>query len=134
MLPLLGLIAGPIITGITSLISEVISDPDERAKLTARVAEKVHDLEKTELQGRINIILAEASGSWMQRNWRPVLMLTVVAIIANNYILAPFLTLFGLPTTVLELPSELYTLMTVGVGGYVAGRTGEKMMETWKQK
>ena len=54
-------------------------------------------------------------------------MLSIVAIMINNYILFPYLTLFGVTTTMLEFPPELFTLMTVGVGGYVVGRSGEKI-------
>lgn len=133
-LPLIGILAGPIIEAVSSLISEVVTDKDERDKLTSKVALKIHDLEKTELQGRIDIILAEAKGSWMQKNWRPSLMFAVIAILINNLIITPYLTLFGYPATILELPPELYTMMTVGVGGYITGRTGEKMIKTWKGK
>ena len=70
----------------------------------------------------------------MQRNWRPILMLTIVAIIANNYLIYPYLSLFTPKALVLDLPSQLYTLMEIGVGGYIVGRSGEKIAKTWKQK
>lgn len=60
-------------------------------------------------------------------------MLTIVAIIANNYLLIPWLQVFGVPVALLELPESLYTLMTVGVGGYVAGRTVEKGVSEWRK-
>jgi hypothetical protein len=34
---------------------------------------------------------------------------------------------------VLELPDKLWNLMLVGVGGYIAGRTGEKITDTIKR-
>jgi hypothetical protein len=90
-------------------------------------------LEK-EIDAKAQIIVAEAQGqSWLQRNWRPMLMLTIIAIIANNYVIYPYITLFGGTATILQLPAELFTLMTIGVGGYVVGRTGEKMITTWKE-
>ncbi len=82
-------------------------------------------------EAKSNIIIAEAQGSsWMQRNWRPTLMLTIVAIVANNYIIYPYLTLMGLPATPLELPDELFTLMQIGVGGYIVGRSAEKIAKS----
>lgn len=61
-------------------------------------------------------------------------MLTIVGIVANNYLIYPYLILFGMQAIPLALPDRLWDLMTLGVGGYVAGRTGEKLMETWKGK
>jgi len=82
----------------------------------------------------IKIILAEASGNWIQRSWRPLLMMVIVVIIANNFILVPWLSIFTDKVAILDLPAELYTLMTVGVGGYIGGRTVEKGVKTWKDK
>ncbi len=84
-----------------------------------------------ELQARV--LIAEATGeSWLQRNWRPILMLTIVGIVANNYLLVPYMQMIGVQATLLDLPDRLWNLMTLGVGGYIAGRTGEKIIETWK--
>jgi hypothetical protein len=60
-------------------------------------------------------------------------MLVVVLIVANNYLLSPYLSLvFPRYVQVLVLPDRLWDLMTVGVGGYVVGRTGEKIALRWK--
>ena len=78
--------------------------------------------------------MAEAKGeSWLQRNWRPILMLTIVAIVANNYLIYPYLSLFTEKAMVLELPERLWNLMTLGVGGYIAGRSAEKIIDRWKK-
>lgn len=130
--PLLGAIAAPIITGLFGVIDKAVEDKDAAAKIKAEIAARQQDLVQTELKGAIDIILAEARGNWLQRSWRPLLMLTVVAIIANNYLLVPWLSLFTDNVAVLELPAELYTLMTVGVGGYIAGRSVEKGIEGWR--
>ena len=87
--------------------------------------------ELTRLQAEV--VLAESRGSWMQRSWRPILMLSIVAIIVNNYILFPYFSLFGLPATMLQLPEKLWSLMMIGVGGYVIGRSGEQIAKTkWR--
>jgi len=38
-----------------------------------------------------------------------------------------WLSLFTSKVAVLELPQRLWDLMVVGVGGYIAGRSGEKI-------
>ena len=96
---------------------------------------EVIDQQDATLQARMRVILAEAGGeSWAQRNWRPILMLVIVAIVANNYLLAPYLgAVFGTGLS-LELPERLWDLMTLGVGGYIAGRSVEKTAERIKGK
>jgi hypothetical protein len=61
-------------------------------------------------------------------------MLTIVGIVANNYLLVPYMQMIGAQAVMLDLPERLWNLMTLGVGGYIAGRTGEKIIETWKAK
>ena len=74
------------------------------------------------------IIVAEAQGgSWIQRSWRPITMLTFVFIIANNYILVPYAVAFGASVPMLDLPPGMWSLLTVGIGGYIGGRTYEKV-------
>lgn len=57
-------------------------------------------------------------------------MLVIILIIANNYVVAPYIGLF-LPERelILELPGGLWALLNVGVGGYVGGRSAEKIFK-----
>ncbi len=60
-------------------------------------------------------------------------MLMIVAIIANNYLLAPYVqALFGVGIA-LELPERLWDPMMVGVGGYVVGRSVERGINLWRR-
>ena len=78
------------------------------------------------------VILAEAKGeSWLQRNWRPLLMTEFGVIIGWNYLFSPLATFvsswFGGPVfPMLEIVGEFWTLLTIGLGGYIAARTYEK--------
>lgn len=123
------------ITGVfNNVIKRFVKDKDLAMQIEAALTQEMLRVGKQELEGRIKIILAEANGkSWLQRNWRPVLMMSIVAIVVNNYIILPYLHLFGLPATELDLPNKLFTLMEIGVGGYVVGRSAEKVMEVYKR-
>ena len=79
---------------------------------------------------KATVIEAEMSGNWLQRSWRPILMLSLVVIVINNYILFPY---FPDTLTMLDLPDELWNLLTIGVGGYVAGRSIEKAVKIYKK-
>lgn len=77
------------------------------------------------LETQSKIIEAEAKGdSWLQRNWRPMLMCICMFILFTNYILVPF---FKIPPAILD--DHIWTLMELGVTGYVAGRSLEKISE-----
>lgn len=116
------------------VIDKLVRDKDLAEQLKAEIRSQAltqnHDQLIQELQAQTKIILAEAKGGWLQRNWRPLLMLVVVGIIANNYIIAPYIGLFfPEKELILELPGGLWALLNVGVGGYVAGRSAEKILK-----
>ena len=135
---------GEAISSVGKLANEIKSlftgepTPEKQAEIKQKLLDMEGkaaeaDNQLRELQAKV--LIAEIAGqSWLQQNWRPILMLTIVAIVANNYIFVPYMQLFGLSAVILDLPDKLWNLMTLGVGGYIAGRTGEKMISTWKGK
>ena len=127
---------GKILEPVTGIIDKAVTDKDLKQRLKAEVTKVILDNEAEIVKAQASIVIAEAKGqSWMQRNWRPLLMLTIVAIIANNYIIVPYLgSNWPEHIKVLDLPAGLYTLMSIGVGGYVTGRSGEKIVDKWKNK
>ncbi|MBZ9576722.1 3TM-type holin [Modicisalibacter sp. MOD 31.J] len=120
---LIGTIAEPVM----DVIDKAVEDKDQANRLKAELRRRLIDQQDATLQARMKIILAEATGeSWLQRNWRPLLMLVIVAIIANNYLIAPYLgAMFGVGLQ-LELPDFLWETIKIGIGGYIAGRSIEK--------
>ena len=131
-----------IIGPVASLIDSLHTSDEEKLIMKAKLMEiekdtisKAIDFEETLINAKRDIIVAEAQGeSWLQRNWRPILMLVCVIIVANNYIVFPYLHLvFPESVIMLELPDWLWKLMMLGVGGYIAGRSGEKIVDNWKK-
>ena len=51
-------------------------------------------------------------------------MCVCMYVVLNNYVLVPY---FGLPVNVLD--EHIWNLMELGVGGYVAGRSLEKISD-----
>jgi len=111
------------------LIDEIHTSDEEKLQLQAQIKAvenellaKVIDYESKLLESKTSIITAEATGqSWMQRNWRPITMLTFLALVVLNS--------FGLLVT--PLADEAWTLLQIGLGGYVAGRSAEKMTQQY---
>ncbi|MCH2037742.1 MAG: holin family protein [Rickettsiales bacterium] len=114
------------------MIDKIFPDPAEKARAQALLIEKEKEGELQEIEASMKVIVAEARGSYLQRNWRPITMLVFVAIIANNYILYPYLSLFWRDAPVLELAPEMWDVLKIGIGGYIAGRSVEKSISNWK--
>jgi hypothetical protein len=117
------------------LIDKFFPDPSEAAQKKIELSQMAADGQLKELQAAASIIMAEAnSGQWLAANWRPITMLTFVVIIANNYILYPYLSLFFDAAPVLAIHEDMWDLLKIGLGGYVVGRSIEKTATNWKKK
>jgi hypothetical protein len=128
---LLSVLSGP----IDRIAARIAPDKDQQQRIAGELRSAVIDNAALIEQAAAKVVLAEAQGeSWLQRNWRPLTMLSFVGIIVNNHILYPYLTLFGLPSVMLELDPSMWELIKIGLGGYVVGRSGEKMVKAWKEK
>ena len=134
-----------IISGLAAPISNVITKFVTRKEDQMRVQAEIEKIQKdfetkilenqnNVLQAQKDIVLAEVQGHWFQRNWRPALMWIIICVIANNYLIAPLVnqiaTVLGGENIfpALELPDKLFNLMTIGLGGYVVGRSAEKII------
>lgn len=112
---------------IGKAIDKVVPDKDLAEQLKAQITLAAMQADKAELQGAISIITAEAQGeSWLQRNWRPLLMLWFATLVGAHWL---GFTAPNLPESVVN---NLLDIVQVGVGGYVLGRSGEKMVKAWK--
>lgn len=114
-------------------IDKFVEDKDLAKRLNADITHELLNLGKTEMEEASKIIRAEAnSQSWLTRNWRPITMMVFVVIIANNYILYPYLSLFFREAPMLEIPPDMWDLLKLGIGGYIAGRSIEGAVGKWK--
>lgn len=121
---------GGLIPSIGRSIEQAVEDKDLANRLTQEIEKEILSIQATALESKAGIIVAEAQGqSWIQRSWRPITMLTFVVIIANNYIFVPYAVSFGLTVPMLEIPPGMWSLLTIGIGGYIGGRTYEKTQE-----
>jgi len=115
-----------LITEVGKVIDDLFTSDEERIKAKNKVF-KVLKEQQLELQRlQTEVIVAEANGNWLQRSWRPILMLAFGFIVIYVKFIAP---LFGLPIPPLE--DEFWNLLQIGIGGYVIGRTGEKMIKEY---
>tara|TARA_R100001460_G_scaffold8002_2_gene20113 strand:+ start:946 stop:1341 length:396 start_codon:yes stop_codon:yes gene_type:complete len=130
---LIGLISAlaPIVGDI---VKEAIPDPDKKAEAENKVRLALLENTKQIEASASQIILAEAkSESWIASSWRPILMFNITLIVSVNYLIFPLVEVATGSKLMIPLPDELWTLLTVGVGGYVVGRSGEKVAKTLKK-
>lgn len=126
LLPILAPILGDI-------VKKLVPDADKSNEIDreVRLALLEHTDSLESLRGKI--VLAEAnSANWLTAAWRPILMLVIIAIISFNYLVFPILGMFTGIVHTIFLPDQLWNLLTIGVGGYVVGRSGEKMIDKLK--
>lgn len=85
-------------------------------------------------QAAAQVVVAEAkSEHFITATWRPILMLVITAIVGWNYLVSKLLELAiqmwtgdVIPLGI-DLPEQLWQLLMIGCGGYILGRSGEKI-------
>lgn len=109
---------------IGKIIEKIIPDPDKAAEAKKQLVDLAVKGELDELAERAGVIKAEAQGeSWLQRSWRPIVMLVFTALIVCRWLgwSAPDLT------EAVEL--KLFSIVQIGIGGYIASRGIEKVAD-----
>lgn len=122
---------GDIFSPVKDLISEVVVDKDKANEIKYKMFEiqakaltQALDYDKKLLESKASIIKAEADGaSLLQRTWRPITMLTFLALVVCDS--------FGILAS--PLSAEAWVLLKIGLGGYVVGRSAEKVTAVLKK-
>lgn len=130
------LLAGPLVDKIVGIFTAMqdrkLTEAEIRAKVETQVLETIGDVTRT--QG--DVIIAEMRGeSPLQRLWRPITALLFVFIVFWFGFLQPlFVGWFGLPPLRVGdvLLLQIIELVKLCLGGYIGGRTLEKIVSTMK--
>ena len=123
MLPIIGTVVGI----IGNVVEKYFENKEEATRFKNEVmAELVKQSDKLQ-QLQAEIVREEIKGqSWVQRAWRPLLMLTIVFIIFNNYVIHPYAEALLGKSIKLNLPPELWNLLLIGLGGYIGHSIGQR--------
>ena len=107
---------GSVIKDLMSGLDKLFTSKEE--KIIAENAIKQILLQKQlELQKmQTDVIITEAKGNWLQRSWRPILMMSFGFIVIYVKFIGPLLAaltaIFGIITTVQQAKSYSHTLMS----------------------
>ena len=109
-----------IVNSISELIGQLTLPAREKKELETGLLKLIQELERELAQARAVTVQEEVRENWLQRSWRPLVMLTFASVILIG-------TFTSLP--ILDETSRFWDLLEIGLGGYVVGRSGEKMAE-----
>jgi hypothetical protein len=104
------------------VVANLFPDPTERAKAEAEALRQLLEHQGEIEQAAARIIQTEAASThWLAANWRPLTMITFTALIVARWMgwVAPNLS---------EAEYlKLWSIIEFGLGGYVVGRSVEKI-------
>jgi len=122
--PSLLALASGIFTPLATLIDKMHTSADERAAAQAEIL-RLHnealklaiDAEQHQLAVSARLIAAEAGGrSWLQRNWRPITMLSFLGLVIAD----------SCGLLVFRLSDSAWVLVQIGLGGMLSGAVRKK--------
>jgi hypothetical protein len=107
--------------------------------LVSKVIKDNEDVIKNEfnfyLDAKIKAVTPEKRSkvfTLLLESWRPVMMYIFMYIISQYYIINPVVEFLVPGLKLKDLPPEMWTLLTVAVGGYITSRGVEKGIKIWK--
>ena len=114
---------------MNSAVGEVVNrltlPAREKKQLETDLTRVFVEWEQRVMEARSAVLVEEARGTWLQRSWRPMVMLTFAVIVLVG-------TFVSLP--ILDDTSRFWDLLEIGLGGYVVGRSGEKIVQACTRK
>lgn len=119
---------GKITEGIGTAISENITTDEQKLAAKNQLTKITTDALTQALSYQRDVLTAELNGNALQRNWRPITMLAFAFIVVYRYFIAPVCHL-----ELIEMPQDFWDLLKLGIGGYVVGRSVEKVATTVTQ-
>lgn len=128
MIPILSSVFETVSNVVSGTVGKFIEDKDKAKELetalTAQLTTSVVELMGRELDAKKSVIVAEAQGeSWLQRNWRPIIMMALSTMVCIYWM--------GWTHQELDQPVilKILDIVQIGLGGYIGGRTAEKLAD-----
>lgn len=108
---------------VGDVIRRIFPDPAEAARAQLEIQTELMRRQAELEQAAASIVKAEAeSEHWLTSSWRPILMLTFGALIVARWLG------FSAPGLAEAEVLKLWSIVELGIGGYVIGRSAEKVL------
>lgn len=104
-----------------NIIDECISSDEEKGALKERLGKIILESLIALFNAQKEVLAVEMKGNFLQRSWRPILMLTFGLMLVCRW--------FGIANGNItqEVELEVLNILKIAIGGYVAGRSVEKV-------
>ena len=113
------------VTNLVSAVGEIVErltlPGREKKQLETDILQLLIAVEEKTITEQAAAIREEARGNWLQRSWRPIVMLVFTVIVLAG-------TFLNLP--ILSDTSRFWDLLEIGLGGYIIGRGGEQLVSS----
>ena len=113
------------VTNLVSAVGEIVDrltlPGREKKQLETDILRLLIAVEEKTISEQAASIREEARGNWLQRSWRPIVMLVLTLIILAG-------TFLNLP--ILADTSRFWDLLEIGLGGYIIGRGSEQLVSS----
>jgi len=107
---------------LLAMLGKLIPDPQAQADAKLKLLQMQQNGELAQLNAAVQVLVAEASGNWIQKSWRPIMMLTFCALIVARWLG------WTAPNLQPEEYDHLWSIVELGIGGYTIGRSVEKIV------
>ena len=114
-----------VVDAVSRFVDRLTLPAREKKQLETDLQKLIQEIVRDLVQARASIVVEETRGNWLQRSWRPLVMLTFATIVLVG-------TFINVP--ILSDTSRFWDLLEIGLGGYVVGRSGEKIMQAFARK
>lgn len=113
------------VTNLVSAVGEIVDrltlPGREKKQLETDILRLLIAVEEKTISEQAASIREEGRGNWLQRSWRPIVMLVFTLIILAG-------TFLNLP--ILADTSRFWDLLEIGLGGYIIGRGSEQLVSS----
>lgn len=114
---------GPLLELGSKVFDKIFPDPEKANEAKLKLMEMAQKGELQELATRASIVKTEAASEhWLAACWRPILMLTFGALIVARWLG------YSAPGISENEILKLWSIVELGLGGYVIGRSAEKII------
>jgi hypothetical protein len=114
-----------LIPTVLQLFNKLVPDAGKQKEAAAELMRMLVEGDFKQVEARANVVMAEVSSrNWLASLWRPIMMLTfLVLVIAAWFGFVPS----NMPEAMID---RIFNLLEIGMGGYVVGRSAEKITST----
>jgi len=106
------------IDSIGNAIDKLSTSKEEKLEFKKEMSQIMTDHSEKTYKDSIQALLNETNGNWLQRSWRPIIMFIFTGVV----LLACYTDV-----QLNDVPEEFWGLLKLGLGGYIGGRSAEKI-------